>query len=113
MSLSSIAATLNWSDLVEGSKYKLSKKINFQNIDSNISFPKNTQLKLIETSELSMIKVHLYKYQILNCRHETVESDLELVKSSREVSVGVNLVKRCILEIFVELKDYQTKSFLK
>jgi hypothetical protein len=113
LSYSSYAAPLSWSELAEGSKYKLSKKIVFQIVDSEVSFPKDTQLKLIETSELSMIKVHLYKYEILNCSKRTIESDLELIQSSKNVSVGVNLAKKCILEVFVELKDYKTKSFLK
>jgi hypothetical protein len=106
----SYANTIGWNNQKVGLKYSLKKKVDFQINENSIQFPKNTTVELIESSELSMIKVHLFKYKILECSKKDVESELELVESTAETTVGVNLVKNCTLEVFVELKDYKTKS---
>ena len=106
----STAKSIDWNTLKVGDKYALDKRIEFQINDSKIEFNKNTTVELLEASELSMIKVHLFKYKISECSQKNIESDLELVESSEDTSVGVNLVKDCVLEVFVELKDYKTKS---
>lgn len=83
------------------------------NAEKNI--PKNSEFKLIESSELNMIKVRLHKFHWLNCLDENhKEVELTLIKSNAmKGTVGVNLTKDCIVEVFIEKKDYNTVSFFK
>ena len=82
-----------------------------------VILPAKTKLKLIEKSALSMIKVHLHKYELPGCTLGAIETDLQLIpvkkRSNKKTSVGVNLLKGCRLEIFVDMEEYSTISFLE
>lgn len=108
-----ISSNLLWSAQTENMKYNLDRNIEFEVNNRIISLKKNSKLKLIEKSVLDMIKVHLLKYKILECNKINQESDLELINLPKDISVGVNLSKNCILEVFVELKDYESTSLFK
>ena len=64
-----------------------------------------------------MIKVHLHKYELPGCTLGAIETDLQLIpvkkRSNKKTSVGVNLLKGCRLEIFVDMEEYSTISFLE
>lgn len=114
---SAFANSTLWDNQEVENTYKLTKKITLHFDDEKFILPKDTEFKLIEISELSMIKVHLHKYIITNCPSNSMETDLELISVRQlnrgKTSVGVNLTKGCRIEIFIDMKEYNTLSFLK
>lgn len=116
MSQALFAAGVKWSSQEVESSYVTTKSIQLSYDDRVYTIPENTEFKLIEESALGMIKVHLHKYKIKNCPGRRIETDLELIQVAQDdgmkTSVGVNLAKGCILEVLVDLKEYNTNSFL-
>lgn len=112
---SASSATVNWNSQEINRTYKLNKTIKLQHDDGFITIPTNTYFELYEITELSMIKVHLHKYNISNCPSQSMETDLELIQvkqpGNSTTSVGVNLTKGCKVEIFIDMNEYQTNSF--
>lgn len=113
----SYAAKTKWNAQEVSKIYKTTKTITLEFDDEKYKLPRGTQFELIEVSDLNMIKVHLHKYKIDKCPSKEIETDLQLVNvrqsRSRKTSVGVNLTKGCVVEIFVDMKEYSTFSFLK
>ncbi len=111
------ANTTTWNSQELNSVYKSNKKIVLHLDDKKFTLPAQTRFELVEVDDLSMIKVHLHKYKIDNCPSANLETDLELVSvpqnGSGKTSVGVNLSKGCKLEVFIDMKEYKTRSFLK
>lgn len=109
-------AAVKWDAQEVNTAYKLNQDIVLQMDDQKYNIPKGTQFDLNEVSDLNMIKVHLHKYKINNCPSPNVETDLQLISirqnNRRKTSVGVNLTRNCIVEIFVDMKEYATFSFL-
>jgi hypothetical protein len=109
-------SAVKWDAQEVNTTYKLNKKITLQLDDKKYDIVKDTQFELVEVSDLNMIKVHLHKYKINNCPSPNIETDLQLINirqsSRRRTSVGVNLTRNCIVEIFVDMKEYSTLSFL-
>ena len=110
-----ILAASNWQTVKEGENYKLKKSLAIKSHGKVLKIKRGTSLKLVKTTSLNMIKVNHQKYQIKNCKNKKLETELELVpvsqKNQDSVSVGVNLVKGCFLEIFVENKDIKANNF--
>lgn len=108
------SAVSNWQSLVEGENYKLKKSLTIPSSGKILEIKRGTSLKLVKSTSLTMIKVNHQKYQIKNCKNSMQETELELIPVSQEgqepVSVGVNLLKGCFLEIFVENKDIETNN---
>lgn len=115
LSYSAFADTVAWNAQELNRVYKINKKIELQHDGETFILPKNSYFELIEKSKLSMIKVHLHKYSISNCPSRELETDLELIQVDQpdniKTSVGVNLTKECRVEIFIDMKEYQTTSF--
>lgn len=115
LSISALAETVSWSSQEINRTYKVNKNIVLQHNDGAITFPKNSYFELVEKSELNMIKVHLHKYNVSNCPSRSMETDLELIQvdqlDNSTTSVGVNLSKGCRVEIFIDIKEYETMSF--
>lgn len=111
--ISNGAQASNWNNLSPGQSYKL--KENLKITESNLNLKKGTSLKLVEKSDLNMIKIKFFKYQINNCQTQNKESALELVKIKQsqkdKVSVGVTLAKDCMLEVFVQESDFKSETF--
>lgn len=111
------ASGLGWGRLELDRTYYASQSMTLHLDENTYSIKKNTPMKLIEVSTLTMIKVVLHKFKINNCPATDLETDLELVNipqnDSSKTTVGVNLAKSCILEVFVEAKDVQTLSFVQ
>ena len=116
IAFNSFAAIQSWDAVEEGQNYKLSQNIEIQTQDGAYNIKKGSRLKLIEKSEINMIKVSLHKYKLRDCDNRSMETELELIPVEQnideKVSVGVTLVKNCMIEVFVESKDTQTKTFL-
>jgi hypothetical protein len=107
-------ATSNWQSVVEGENYKLKESLTIPSKGKILEIKRGTSLKLVKSTSLNMIKVNHQKYQIKNCKNSMQESELELIpvpqKGQGSVSVGVNLLKGCFLEIFVENKDIESNN---
>ena len=107
----------NWNSQSIKTIYKSVREISLHLDDKKIVIPPNTEFELFEISELSMIKVHLHKYKINNCPFYSTETDLQLVQIAQandvKTSVGVNLTKGCHVEVFIDMKEYNSMSFLK
>jgi hypothetical protein len=115
LSYSAFAETVTWSSQELNRVYKLNKKFELQHDNGTVPFPKNTYFELVEKSKLEMIKVHLHKYTVSNCSSADIETDLELIQveqpDNTTTAVGVNLTKKCKVEIFIDMKEYETTSF--
>ena len=113
----SFGANSKWSSQETNKRFKSSKLINLFLNDKKIELPQGTSFELFEVSDLNMIKVHLHKYKINNCPSSSEETDLQLVDVDqgrrRKKSVGVNLTKGCVVEIFIDMEEYNTLSFLQ
>lgn len=113
----SYAQSLKWNSLDKGKIYKSTQIIKLQLDESFFELPKGTNFELVEISDLNMIKVHLHKYKISNCPSKRMETDLQLISiekpNRRKTSVGMNLTKRCIAEVFIDMDEYNTYSFLE
>ena len=53
------AAQNSWDKLQTGERYKLNQNLSFQIKDKMFHIKKGTKLKLVESTPLNMIKVHL------------------------------------------------------
>ena len=113
LSLQAFAAN-NWQTVIEGENYKLKESLTMTSKGKIVEIKRGTSLKLVKTTSLNMIKVRHQKYQIKNCKNSMRETELELVpvsqKNQEPISVGINLLKGCFLEIFVENKDIKTNN---
>lgn len=111
--ISNGANASNWNNLSTGKYYKLKENIEINK--SKLKLAKGTSLKLVEKSDLNMIKVKFFKYQINNCKAQTQETALELVpirqSLNQKISVGVTLAKDCMLEIYVQESDSKSETF--
>ena len=112
-----LASSVKWKRQEVNKEYKLLTGFKLQLDEQEFTIPKGTRFDLMEISALNMIKVHLHKYKINNCPAKNIETDLQLVnvpQSHRgKTSVGVNLTRGCIIEIFIDMEEYNTPSLLK
>jgi len=110
------ASNANWGTQKINTKYNTIKDIKLMQNTVSITIPSGSQLELIEATELNVIKVHLHKYKISPCPSSKQETDLELVEveqlNSPDTTVGVNLTKGCRIEVFIDVQEYTTMSFL-
>ena len=110
------ASSVKWQNQDVGKEYKLNIDVELQLDEQIFKLPSGTKFDLLEKSDLNMIKVHLHKYKIDNCPAKNIETDLQLIPvnqgRNRKTSVGVNLIRGCIVEIFINMKEYNTLSLL-
>lgn len=104
-------AKSNWSDQEVGTEYKLDRSITLRVDESQYTLPAGTKFELVKKEALNMLKVYFHQYKINNCPSSRLETDLELVQVGSS-SIGVNLAKGCIVEVYVDLPDYDSLSFL-
>ncbi|MBD66808.1 MAG: hypothetical protein CME62_16515 [Halobacteriovoraceae bacterium] len=102
-------AATKWSQINSTDQYKLTYPLTLKTSDKTITLPKGAEATLTESTELSMIKVQLQKFQLKDCADKQIETDLELVSNSN--SVSANMSKGCVLEVFIEKQDENSKSF--
>lgn len=113
------AAVVNWKNQKVNTTFKTIKTLELEYEMEGNSFilPRGTVFELFEVSKLNMIKVHLHKYKISNCPSPNKETDLQLIPveqlNNSKTSVGVNLTRGCIIEVFIDMKEYNTMSFLE
>ncbi len=114
------ALATDWSNLEKNNSYKLLQS--FELAQSNnkgivLSFIKGEKLKLNEVLDLAMpgLFLTLFKFEYQNCTSMNLTTDMFIIKindSSPVVEVGAEVVN-CELVIYLETKDYYTKSFFE
>lgn len=112
---SQMAFSAKWSDIQISSKVKLKQDLVIKTkSDKKISFTKKLNGFIEDISHLSNINVELYKVRFKSCSAGKEVSDLflhEIAQTAKEpVVIGVELKKGCLLEIYVEFKDLESKS---
>ncbi len=105
-------ANISWESQTVSTTYATSMTIPLRLDNRNFRIQNGTDLKLIEVESLNMLKVYLHKYKVSDCPSQSLETDLELMDVNGK-SVGVNLVRGCVLEVYIERADYQAKSFVE
>ena len=106
-------AGLPWADIVTETSYSLDKTFKIKN--TAISFAKGSVINVIERAPVTMIQVERFKVEVKSCQYPDITSELELYEivqpNGTKTTVGIEVSKGCTLEMFVELKDLNTKSF--
>lgn len=110
-------AANDWSSLSPGEFYELKESLEIS--ESKLNLKAGTKLKLVEKSDLNMIKVKHFKYKINDCKlygsAALNETAIELIPvdhlSNEGVSVGVNVAKDCMLEVYVQESDSKSQTF--
>lgn len=114
---SSYGQNLKWADLVESRTYKIDRNIELSLNGKTQKINANEELKLLDFRPLSMINVFLAEFKVLNCKNGNFASEMAIVEvdqpSGEIVSVGLDMAKKCILEVFVEKKDYNAISIIR
>ncbi len=116
-SVSTQARSIKWADLVESRTYKLDRELVLSYNKNSYKVEANEELRLLDFRPLSMINVFLAEFKILNCSKNEFSSEMILTNvdqpSGQEISVGVDMAEKCILEVFIEKKDYNAVSILR
>ncbi len=112
-----VEAAIQWNRQKVYTNYKLNEDLILKNDSRAITLKKDSNLELIEVSELTMIKVYMHKYKVSPCRDKNFTTDLQLVdvkqSDQNSIVVGVNLTKKCQLEVFIDVNEYNLTSFVK
>lgn len=110
------ANTLPWNKVEIEQTYKLSQTLKLTGPSNSFTIPASTKLSLVDVSNLPMLKVKFHKYQLEKCNFNRTNTDLELVNIEQPEGelkpVGVNISKGCTLDIYIDLEDQTTYSFL-
>ena len=104
-------AARTWANISIEDSVFLAKDL--QIVNSELSFNRSARLKITEISLMEMINVYLFKAKAETCSLPEATSELELYyvsQSSGKTTIGIELLKNCILEIYVEKKDFRTTS---
>lgn len=116
-SSSLFAQNIKWADLVESKIYKIDREIRLSYDKTSFVINANDDLKLLDFKPLPMINVFLAELKILSCADPSFASEMILVEVNQPggepVSVGMDMAKKCVLEIFLEKKDYSAVSVFR
>jgi hypothetical protein len=118
-SMSTFAAS--WSDLEVGEKYKLTQSFQLPQIErsgSLLDFSKGEELSLTGIVPINIpgASLYMYLFDYKNCPGQTMATEMELVSVQGTfpvVEVGAVLEKNCELNIYIETRDYYTKSLFE
>lgn len=112
-----VFALHNWRDLETGFNYKLTQGFELSQLErsrSKLTISKGDRFELREVSDLSAIKVILFKFLYKNCPGVAMKTDMEIIPvqgTSPVVEIGAQLEEMCEFNIYIETKDLMTKSF--
>ena len=107
---SSFAARI-WSSISVEDNVYLVRDLKIQN--SELLLEKSSKMKVIEISSMNMINVYLYKAKMESCPLPSETSELELyvvAQRQGQITIGIELLRNCSLEIYVEKKDHKSLS---
>jgi hypothetical protein len=101
---------LDWYEFDLDKTYTLEKEIRFQK--ENIILQVGDQFKLRDIIGLS-INVSIFQFDVKKCPGPNLITELIIIDPTlmfNDPSVGVQLQKSCLLEVYVEMKDIFSKS---
>lgn len=111
-----LAADLNWFDLETRTEYKLQQNFQLQQLErsrSLIEFSKGEKFLLKEVVGLGM-GLGLFNFHYSQCPGPALETDIEIIPvDGTPVEVGIMVAQGCELWVYVELKDFWTKSLFQ
>lgn len=106
--------TFRWSDLVEGESYRIDRELELDYSKNLYKITKGQLLKLQNVKPLPMINVYMAEFSVTKCTDMNMATEMVLVEvkqpDSKIVSVGVDMTYGCKLEVFIEKKDYSSRS---
>lgn len=108
-------AALNWADLNKSEPVDLATDVA---MSESLVLKKGTRFEFREAMPLDHIPVTVLELQAQDCPFPEAEAEMVLIdprheseRDSLDRSVGVMLYKNCLVEVYVETRDYPTKSF--
>ena len=108
------AKTIAWNRMLLESQYTLNNELNLEAEEENITLKKGSIFTLLSKTELSMVKLHFYKFKYSGCKNRNIESDLQVIPvpqtNGQNTEVALNFSKNCEIDIFVEMNDYTSQS---
>lgn len=111
------AQNLRWADLVESRVYKIDREIRLSHNKTEVAVSANDAMRLLDFRPLPMINVFLAEFKLLRCSNSDFVSEMVLVEIEQSggepVAVGVDMAEKCVLEIFLEKKDYNALSIFR
>lgn len=111
------AQNLRWADLVESKVYKIDRQVELNKNRSDLSIKASEELRLLDFKPLPMMNVYLAKFKLLGCSFKDFVSEMTLVEvkqpNGKDVAIGVDMAQKCILEVFLEKKDYNAISMFR
>lgn len=118
ISFSALAS--NWEDLEVGSTYKLTQSFQLPQTErsgSLLDFMKGEQVTLKEVIPMNVgFALMLYVFDYKNCPGKDMEADMEIIPvagTNPLVEAGALLNKNCELNVYIETKDYYSKSLFE
>ncbi len=111
-SSSIFAANMDWSELEQYNEYKLTQKIVFEN---GVSLASGDVYELREIEPLSIpgYPMFYYSFHKKNCTNPDQTAEMVIVEvpgKDWDVSVGAQLEEGCNLGLYLEVKDYYSRS---
>ena len=96
---------LHWDELSKNKNYQLQ---NYLPLGARASLPAGTPMKLIDTYALSPVQVMFFQFQLNSCPSGQASQKTEIMIINQKI--GVEREPNCLLNIYVELKDFYTPS---
>ncbi len=100
------ALPMNWSEFEINQNYKLQNNLELR---SGLTLPKGSEAKLMQEYALSPVQVMFFQWQLSKCPSVLSNQKTEIVIIQN--AYGVELEPHCLLNTYVELKDYYHTSF--
>jgi hypothetical protein len=114
------AFATDWSDLEAGNSYKLNQSFQLPQLERSGSLLEFTKGEKYLLSEILPVDVPgyplmLYIFKYTNCPGPAMKTDMEIVEvetTSPVVKVGMQ-VEACEINMYIETKDYYSKSLFE
>ena len=111
------ARNLRWADLVESRTYKVDREIQLNQNKNSFTIRKGQEMRLLDFRPLPMINVFLAEFKLTRCGSSSFSSEMILIEveqpAAEPVAIGVDMAKKCVLEVFLEKKDYNARSMFR
>lgn len=116
----SVFAT-EWADLELGSSYKLAQSFQLKQLErsgSSVNVEAGQVVVLRDRVPVAVpgFPLYLYVFDYKSCPGPAMKTDQEIIpvnNTSPLVEVGVELEEGCVLNVFLESKDYYTNSLFE
>jgi len=113
------ALALDWTELEEGSTYRINQNFQLTQLErssSKLDISSGETVYLNEMMGLPQIRVMLYSFTYQNCPGPKMETDMDIIPvqgTSPVVEIGAQLEENCVLKIYIENRDLMSKSLFE